>query len=206
MYPWEGLRPCRTNVERQSCSFKEDLEEQEQVSSNGDVQSDNAFFQQRSSTFHQKCFIFVSTLPVPLPNTLLEEDTIKLIIGFLCELFPPLATKRANKTWLTSVFSTYLNLHGDWIPRLITSDSATTGEVDKSNYHQAPKAEAWLGTSASKCARVDMSVKADWNLLANQISAEKPDYSVLWNPKLRNWADTRHRRFDGLDMQETRTW
>lgn len=54
--------------------------------------------------------------------------------------FSPLATKRGNKTWLTSIFSTYLYLHGDWKPHLITSGSATTGEVDKSNYYQAPKA------------------------------------------------------------------
>lgn len=54
--------------------------------------------------------------------------------------FSPLATKRGNKTWLRSIFSTYLYLHGDWMPHLITSGSATTGEVDKSNYYQAPKA------------------------------------------------------------------
>ena len=41
--------------------------------------------------------IFVYTLPVPSPNTLLEEDTIKLIIGFLCGLFPLLRQTEAIK-------------------------------------------------------------------------------------------------------------
>lgn len=92
--------------------------------------------------FPEQCFIFPCALPVALPNTLLEEDTIKLIIGFLCGLFSPLARKTSNEPWLTSIFSTYLYLHCDcdWILRLITRDSAITGEVDKSNYHKVPKA------------------------------------------------------------------
>lgn len=114
-------------------------------------------FTKVSPTSSEQAIIFerdtACSFPVALPNTLLGRGAVSAVWAnnwiSLCFFFsfPPRQGEGIkHDAWHPSVCSTYLHLHCDWIPCVITHDSDTSGEIDKGNYHEPPKAlvQAWL--------------------------------------------------------------